>query len=231
METDPAPSLSDTVYARLTELLGTEAFPEGARLPGENELARRFAVSRPVLRQALARLRAEGRLESRKGSGTYVRQVALPALPPIGFGPLGNIPDVRAFLEFRCGVESAMAAEAARRDDAAALRHLARARDALAAETHAGRPSIEADIAFHQAVAEASGNRFFVAVMAALAEQTRFSIRLTRELSDTPDAERFATIRREHGRIAEAILAGDAEAAGAAMAEHLRGGILRLFGG
>ncbi|WBV45198.1 FadR/GntR family transcriptional regulator [Pseudoroseomonas cervicalis] len=233
MQTDPARSLSDTAYDRLVEWLDGDGFPDGTRLPGENALARRLSVSRPVLRQALARLRAEGRLEARKGSGTYVRRVEPPALPPIVFGPLGNIPDVRAFLEFRCGLESAMAAEAARRADPAGLARLSAALAALQAETEAGGGggSIEADIAFHQAVAEASGNRFFLAVMQALVEQTRFGIRLTRELSDMPEAERFATLRREHGRVAAAILAGDAMAAQAAMQAHLRNGIQRLFGG
>ncbi|WP_419900338.1 FadR/GntR family transcriptional regulator [Roseomonas sp. USHLN139] len=231
MPSDTAPALSDTVYDRLAAWLRAEALPEGSRLPGENALAARFQVSRPVLRQALARLRAEGRLESRKGSGSYIRALAPPALPPIRFGPLGNIPDVRAFLEFRCGLESAMAAEAARRADPAALDRLAAARVALEAATRAGGPSIEADILFHQAVAEASGNRFYQAVMQALVEQTRFGIRLTRELAPMPDAERFATMRREHGRIAEAILRGAAEAARAAMQQHLQNGIRRLFGG
>ncbi|WP_159994654.1 FadR/GntR family transcriptional regulator [Roseomonas sp. 18066] len=231
MPPESAPSLSDTVYDRLATWLRADALPEGARLPGENALAERFSVSRPVLRQALARLRAEGRLESRKGSGTYIRALAPPELPPIHFGPLGNIPDVRAFLEFRCGLESAMAAEAARRAEPGALARLAEARAGLEAETRAGRPSIEADVAFHQAVAEASGNRFYQAVMQALVEQTRFGIRLTRELAPMPDADRFATMRREHGRIADAILRGAAEAARAAMEQHLQNGIRRLFGG
>jgi DNA-binding FadR family transcriptional regulator len=62
--------LSDEVYDQLLDLLGSGAWPKGSRLPSEHELARRFAVSRPILRQALVRLRAEGRLYSRKGSGT-----------------------------------------------------------------------------------------------------------------------------------------------------------------
>ena len=56
--------LSDEVYDQLLDLLGSGAWPKGSRLPSEHELARRFAVSRPILRQALVRLRAEGRLYS-----------------------------------------------------------------------------------------------------------------------------------------------------------------------
>lgn len=230
MAQDPL-SLGDAVHARLSAWLDEGALPGGSRLPGEHALAQRFAVSRPVLRQALARLRAEGRLETRKGSGTYLRQQAAPALPPLAFGPLGHIPDVRAFLEFRCGLESAMAAEAARRADPAGRQRLERALTALLDATRTGGDAIEGDIAFHQAVADASGNRFHVAVMRALEAQTRASIRLTRQLSPMPDPARFAIMRQEHGAIATAILAGDPAAAQEAMAAHLRNGIRRLFEG
>ncbi|WP_084698361.1 FadR/GntR family transcriptional regulator [Muricoccus aerilatus] len=96
--------LSHEVYDRLRGLLGSGSFPRDARLPAEEELARRFAVSRSVLRQALVRLRVEGHVVSRKGSGSFVRELPRPASP--SFGPLHSIPDMRAFLEFRCGVES-----------------------------------------------------------------------------------------------------------------------------
>jgi DNA-binding FadR family transcriptional regulator len=56
-------------------------------------------VSRPVLRQALARLRDEGRIYARKGSGTFVTD-ALPQTKPISLSTLENIADIRAFLEF-----------------------------------------------------------------------------------------------------------------------------------
>ncbi|MDJ0386840.1 FCD domain-containing protein [Roseomonas sp. E05] len=222
--------LSDTIHARLLEMLGSPEFPPGARLPGEHALAERFAVSRPVLRQALARLQAAGRIETRKGSGTFVRDSAAPPPLRLVYGPLSSIPDVRSFLEFRCGLESEMAARAAACRDPAARAALRQAAQALEAEGSTGRPAIEEDIAFHLAIARASGNRFFLATLAALAEQTRFSIRLTRELCTLPSRERFAEMQAEHDRILSAIEAGDAAAAHAAMAAHLRGGIRRLFG-
>ena len=226
---EAARSLSDSVYDRLLEMLGSEAFPQGSRLPGEHALAERFTVSRPVLRQALARLQAEGRVEARKGSGTFVRHAAPPPLR-LAYGPLSSIPDVRSFLEFRCSLESEMAAHAAARHDPDALAALRRAHAALEAESAAGRPGIEEDIALHIAIAEASGNRFFLATLAALSEQTRFSIRLTRELCALSPPDRLAEMRAEHERILGAIAAGDAAAAHAAMAAHLQGGIRRLFG-
>lgn len=220
--------LSDEVYDRLRDLLGSGSFPRDARLPAEEELARRFAVSRPVLRQALARLRAEGHLVSRKGSGSFVREPPRPSSPE--FGPLHSIPDMRAFLEFRCSVESEVAAHAARRADPEAIAAIHRARRGLEEEVARGGAALEADVAFHQAIALASGNRFFLATLEAFREQMIFGIRLTRELAGLPSVARRAKISREHACIAEAIEAGDEDAARGAMSDHLHGGIRRLFG-
>jgi DNA-binding FadR family transcriptional regulator len=216
--------LSDEIYDRLRDLLASESFPRDSRLPAEAELARRLTVSRPVLRQALARLRAEGHILSRKGSGSYVREPTRPASP--SFGPLHSIPDMRAFLEFRCSLESEVAAHAARRADPTAITTIRQA--LLQLEEDTAGP--EADAAFHLAIARATGNRFFLTTLEAFREQMMSGIRLTREFSGRPDRERRPEIAGEHARIAEAIVAADEQAARQAMTEHLRGGIRRLFG-
>ena len=70
-ETRPS-TYADQVYGRiLVEILGG-TFPPGSRLPGENDLAQRFRVSRPIVREAIARLRVDGLVEARRGSGTFV---------------------------------------------------------------------------------------------------------------------------------------------------------------
>lgn len=51
--------------------------PVGARLPGEHELADRFGVNRQTARQAIAALAADGLVEARRGSGTFVIGTAL----------------------------------------------------------------------------------------------------------------------------------------------------------
>lgn len=220
--------LGDEVYDQLCAMLGSGAWLKDSRLPSEQALARRFAVSRPILRQALARLRAEGRVQSRKGSGTYVREVGPPA--GLAYEPLGNIPEVRGFLEFRCVIESEMAARAAGCTDAAALAGLRAAQARLEAALAAGAPGVAEDIAFHLAVGRACGNRFFLATLEALGEQMGFGIRLTRELAPRPVPDRVPLLIAEHARIGAAIAAGRAEAAQAAMQEHLTNGIRRLFG-
>ena len=58
------------IYERLFELIVAGEFTVNARLPSETELARRFGASRPVVREAPARLRDDGLIVSRQGSGS-----------------------------------------------------------------------------------------------------------------------------------------------------------------
>jgi GntR family transcriptional repressor for pyruvate dehydrogenase complex len=223
------PSLSEIVHQRLVKWLDDAAWPPDTQLPGEHELARRFAVSRPVLRQALAQLRAEGRIHVRKGAGSFTR--AQPdAVPTLHFDALGSIADVRRFLEFRCALEGEIAACAASRSTAADHAVIRRAQTRLDQALQNGEVAIEDDLVLHALFARITDNRFYVATLAALAEQTRFSIRLTRELTTRPVATRLADIQREHARICDALIEGDALAARSAMNAHLQGGIERLFG-
>ncbi|MBV6303428.1 FadR family transcriptional regulator [Candidimonas humi] len=222
--------LGDVVYEELTALLGSGELPPQSRLPSENELSQRLRVSRPVLRQALARLRAEGRISTRKGAGNYVADSSAATTPKVSFGPLTSIPDVRSFLEFRSSLEGEMAARAAVHHDRESLAEIGRRRRRLESAMAAGGDGIEEDIAFHAAIAQASGNRFFSMTMEALAEQTRFSIGLIRQLSDRPLALRMQDVYREHAAIEQAIASGDPAAARDAMTAHLVGGIARLFG-
>ena len=66
--------------------------------------------------------------------------------------------------------------------------------------------------------------------LAAIRDQVQFGIRLVRSLSARPLTNRLAEVCREHAKIEEAIVAGDAEAAREAMRAHLSRGMDRLFG-
>ena len=221
--------LGDKVYEDLLQLLGTPGFEPRARLPGETALAQRLGVSRPVLRQALARLRDEGRVYVRKGSGNFVTD-ALPQARPISISTLKNIADIRDFLEFRLFMEGEAAARAAQMRTADQMHNIRRCRERFEQALAEGIDAVEEDVAFHDAVAQACGNRFFSMTMTALAPQTRFSIGLSRSLAGRPQGERRAGVCQEHAAVERAIEQQDAAAAREAMEAHLRGGIARLFG-
>ncbi len=223
----PATLLTDAVHDQLLALIQQEQLSVGDRLPGEHALAERFAVSRPVLRQALARLRADGRVTARQGSGHFVAEG--PVVKTIDYGPIQGIPDVRSFLEFRCILEGESAALAAQCREAKLRAAITARREAMEAAAFRGQPGIDEDIAFHAAIARASKNRYLILTIGALVEQTQIAIRLVRELSPQPLMSRWQDVRAEHRRIDEAIAARDQDGARNAMTQHLRNGIARLF--
>lgn len=220
--------LSDMAYRQILNFIQHQGLQPDERLPTENQMAEQFGVSRPIVRQALARLRAEGWVRARRGSGNFVG--TSPALQQTSFDPLQSIPDVRNFLEFRLLIEGESAACAARCNDQKLIENISAKRRQLDAALARGEPGIEEDIAFHGAIALASGNRFFVMTMSALAAQTRIAIRLIRDLSPQPNIQRVTDTHREHRAIDEAIRLRDPQAAHDAMSAHLQGGLKRLFG-
>src|SRR5436305_1766119 len=98
----PATRLADQLAHRIATLIDRGEFAEGGRLPAESELAERFGVSRPVIREALSRLRVMGMIISRRGSGSYVqKRAARPeAKAQIGFGPVNSMAEVKKCYEF-----------------------------------------------------------------------------------------------------------------------------------
>src|SRR5918994_190000 len=97
--------LSAGIYEKLFERIVGGEFPVNARLPSETELARRFGASRPVVREALARLRDDGLIVSRQGSGSYVKR--RPDQAVLQFVPVGSIADIQPCFEAgRLGVDA-----------------------------------------------------------------------------------------------------------------------------
>lgn len=220
-------SLSDTVYEALHELITTGAFAENSRLPSENDLALEYKVSRPVLRQALSRLRNEGLVESRQGSGSFVSRRATGT---ISFGPLKDIQDVRKCMDFRRGIECEAAAQAAMHGTESSFAELHRTLQNLKAAKVGMQEGLEEDFAFHLAIAQATGNRFFVITIEAMKPQVLFSINLIRSLSSMSAARHRADSVQEHVQIYEAIAARDPEKARNTMSVALQKGIERVFG-
>src|SRR5207237_8613056 len=101
----PAIRLGDRLSQRMVALIERGEFAEGGRLPAESELADRFGVSRPVIREALSRLRVMGMIVSRRGSGSYVqkRTTQPEAKAAIGFGPVNSMAEGRNCREVSVG--------------------------------------------------------------------------------------------------------------------------------
>lgn len=213
-------TLAQTVVAGLKSRILDGSLAPGAKLPSENELIDEYAVSRTVVREAVTRLRAEGFVETFQGRGSFVLALPEPTSFTVEASAIRSQADVLAMIDFRLGVESEAAYLAARDHSRAAADAV---RTALEAFSTAGpEEAVEADFAFHRAVAAATGNRFYVDLLDSLGPMMIMlpRTRLPEEFSLT-DATHVDRVRREHDTIGAAVLAGDPDTARAAMRVHL----------
>ena len=221
--------LSAGIYEQLFERIVSGEFPVNARLPAETDLARRFGASRPVVREALARLRDDGLIVSRQGSGSYVKR--RPDQAVLQFVPVGSIADIQRCFEFRVGLEGAAAALAACRWEEDDLANIQAAFRELEDCIRTGQLGVDADEHFHGAIAQATHNQYHVSVQASLQPHIAFGMTLTRNLSLRRAAERLRLVQDEHLAIMKAIENRDAAGARAAMETHIDNARRRMFEG
>ncbi|MCZ7563442.1 MAG: FadR family transcriptional regulator [Burkholderiales bacterium] len=226
-EVDRPGRLSDQLVAALRARIESAELAPGARLPTEQALGERFAVSRAVVREAIARLKADGYVETRQGAGALV--AARPGLASFRIGAGGRL-DAGALaqiFELRAAVETAaarLAAERRTRGDLAAIRA---ALGRMANAIDEGHDGAAADDAFHRAIATATHNGY----MQRFVEFLGYHFSESRRPSWTEDGRRAGrpqAAQREHERLCAAIVRGDPAAAARAAEDHLRGSATRL---
>jgi GntR family transcriptional regulator, transcriptional repressor for pyruvate dehydrogenase complex len=205
--------LVDLAVSQLREQVLSGQWPVGSRLPAETELAQRLEVGRSTIREAIRALVHAGLLETRQGSGTYVRSITPGAEwePRLRRAAVLEVYEVRQALE----VQAARLAASRRTEaDIKALRGCLadreRARDEEAS-------FVEADLAFHRSVVAAAHNPLLTEMFDSFAAALREALIAVRSDHRVRDAGADAA----HARLAAAIEAGDAAAAAAATHDHL----------
>ncbi len=220
--------LVDRVYREILGSITNGELTEGDRLPTEQSLTERFSASRPTIREALSRLRADGIIASRQGSGTFVTKRPDPDIPR--FAPLESISDLQRCFDFRIVVESGAAALAATKADDADLADIERTFTQLNTVVAEQVIGAREDFEFHLAIAKASKNQFFVSAIASMQEQLLISMNLMRNLSLIKSSDRQKLVQAEHEAVLVALQRRDAPAAALAMRAHLEGARDRMFG-
>jgi GntR family transcriptional regulator, transcriptional repressor for pyruvate dehydrogenase complex len=213
--TPPRRGITYRLIATFKDLIAAGVLAPGCRLPAERELAARFRVNRASLRQVLKVMEVLGVVSQRARDGTYLNSSAAAILDePIDFLILLDELSHDDLFEFRLFVEPELAARAAER---AVAEDLAALRDAIARlENGRGtKARLAADLAFHEAVCRAAGNRvwhrlFGVINRALLGSMERIS----------PVVELRYPLAH-HQAIYEAIYRRDAAEARRRMAQHL----------
>ena len=222
-----AGSLTDRVCRALTQLIRGKELPPGTRLPSEATMAERFGVSRTVIREAVSRLKSEGLVESRQGSGVFVREENIQSPFRIDPATIDSIPSILKVVELRMVLESEIAAFAATRRTAAQLDAIRTALGQIEVEEKEGKDGVEADIAFHRSIAEATDNPHFLALIEFLFNFLKNATQVTRSYEATKTTL-INEVKQEHAAIVDAIANSDAEAARRCARLHMEGASRRL---
>jgi len=210
----PNDRLYQDLARALIEEISSGRYPVGSRLPAERELAARFEVSRPTVREAIIALEVQNLVEVRIGSGAYVKRLPGDEDRP-GF-------DVTAFelTEARLLFESEAAALAATQITKAELQEIEALVQQIAIENQDPNGTEKADREFHLAIARATRNLAVYKVIEQLWDMRASSA----EAALLHEKARHANVKpvvAEHTAILDALRAGDSHAARAAMRLHL----------
>lgn len=208
---------TEQVVALVYALIKQEELAAGDRLPPERELSQRLGISRPLLRAALGSLISMGVLQSRQGSGTFL----VDGPPALDSEPLRLLAQLHGFtfdhmFETRSVLEVGAAGLAAERANGEQLASMSEQIAEMFGSLNDPRQFLLHDLAFHRALALASGNP----TLATLVEMVS-AVLYERRRETIARAHDFNEAIAWHRRIYRAIRAGNPEAAREATREHI----------
>lgn len=221
------PTLADRITLVLAEQLRSGVYPVNARLPTEVKMAEEFGVSRTVVREAISRLKSEGLVETRQGSGTAVLDPRSSAAFRLTAPENNPAEGVLRIIELRCGIEAQMAALAAKRRTSSEMAEIKHALKMIDRAVANGGDGVKEDLEFHMAISRATRNPYYTDLLGMLTRALKDAIRVTRS-NEARRADFTAEVRAEHAAISAAILARDPEAARAAAFRHMESTVLRI---
>jgi len=218
--------LPDQIAADIMAKITDGQLLPGDTLPTEHALAGTFGVSRNVVREAIARLRSDGVVESRQGRGAVVKPITERETFRVDIQSLGKSGNLADLFELRGLLEIEAAGLAAIRRTSLDLEEMCKAIAELDGEFQFDERRLEADAAFHRAVGKATGNAYLYGIICYLSSRLKETTRVTSSVYDKDDLVQVT--RGEHLKILKAIEASDRTGARMAMAAHISGASKRL---
>jgi DNA-binding FadR family transcriptional regulator len=192
----------------------------GDALPPETELAQQLNVSRNSVREAVKALEALGILETRPGTGLFVRHFSFdPIIDNLAYGMLFDLEHLNDVLEVRCQLELGMVEKVVQKVTPEQVQRMRDALDEMRVSAEQGIYSAEADRAFHQHLYDNVKNLLLWRILDVFWEVQRHAINYRAMPGPTDPMEAY----RVHLPIVDALAAGDAEAMRAAIASHYHG--------
>jgi GntR family transcriptional repressor for pyruvate dehydrogenase complex len=216
---------ADLVVERIAHVIRDRKLTAGERLPGELELVEQLKVSRPVLREALARLQSMGLVDIQRGRGTFVGNATSLAncvrllRSAVSISPQ----ELQAYAELRSAIEVQavrQAAEQATDDDIVELTDLLRRLDDVELPY---AEALEVDFQFHRKLLEMAGNALMQNLMEVI-----YQFVLTQMVRTTPSPRDNQLGRRLHRAILTGVRNRDPDAAAQAMQQHMQAVLKRL---
>lgn len=216
---------ADLVVERLARVIKEQKLSAGQRLPGEHELVEQLKVSRPVLREALARLQSMGLVDIQRGRGTFVgNRTSLAHCVRLLRSAVTISPqELRSYAELRTAIEvqaARQAAELATEDDVAELAALLKQLDN---ENLPYPEALELDFQFHRKLIDIAGNPLMQNMIEVIYEFV-----LTQMVRTTPSQRENALGRELHKAILQAVREHNPDAAADAMQQHMQAVLDRL---
>lgn len=214
---------ADEVILQIESLILNGVLRDGDRLPGERELAPRFDVSRPILREALKELEARGLLTSQHGGGTYVADIVGQIFsPPLVALIRRHQRAVHDYLEYRRQLEGMTAELAATRATDTDRQLIERILETMRGAHRDGRfeDELTSDVEFHNAIGDAAHNIILMHTLRAcyrlLSDGIFYNRRIIFNVGSAHDA-----VMMQHEAIGQAILDGDPAKARRAAEDHI----------
>lgn len=222
---EPRQTTADLVVERLATVIKERRLSAGERLPGEHELVEQLKVSRPILREALARLQSMGLVDIQRGRGTFVGSATSLAncVRLLRSAVTISPQELQSYAELRSAMEVQAVRQAAERatdDDIAELTALLKRLDN---DDLPYPEALELDFAFHRKLIDIAGNPLMQNMMEVIYEFV-----LTQMARTTPSQRENQLGRRLHKAILRSVREHDPEAAAEAMQQHMQAVLDRL---
>ena len=217
MQTRQGRNLTYDLLEQLGQAIVTGDYTDGRPFPTEADLSKLYNTSRSVTREAVKMLTAKGLLSARPRQGTVVEPEREWNLldPDVVRWHLERKFSLKLLMDFtqvRLAVEPLAASLAAQRQDTRAIAGIRQAIERMRAAERGEDDALAADIAFHVANLNASGNPFFMHLNGLVSTTLNISIRFTNRIKGV----RLASVKA-HEEVLDAIVARDPDAAFGAM--------------
>lgn len=212
--------LFEEIIVALEKYIKDANIKPGDKLPSENELVSLFNVSKTAVREAMSVLNANGIIETRSGSGIYLKDTFHESIVIKVTSNLMKVEELRDIFDFRRGLEVEAVRLAALRGTEEQFEKIRQAHEKLVEVNQLGGIGVEEDYQFHYEIIVASHNAMYKEVFITLSNKLKEALSISK-MQSMNIPELWALAYEEHQQIVDALFARNPEEASLIMRTHL----------